>query len=564
MKLNFFFLLFTTAVFSQNDLNSSFLDSISTKSLEELDKLTIVYSRSNDTIRVLNSARLLIKKASQKQNNKYLSRGYHSLYLIEKNYNRKLSLADSILYSAILSKDKSVIANGYKQVGNANYLLGNYDESLSAFTKSYELNYSLHNFEAIESIDLSFASIKKITGRHYEANLIEQEVLSKYEKLKFKEIKNKRNYLNLIYNIGNSNYYLKQYDSTLFYAKKGKHLLRNYKSDIFNTYFTRNEAKAYLGKLNYDKAILLFKKSLKNLDDHDLSGSYYFLGKAYLGKNNIDSLVYYYLKCDTLITNKRIAPYPQLKEVYKSLFSYYDTINDYENKTKYLRKYFYLDSLLLVRSSYLNDEIHSKYDLAKLKNEQKFQLQKRKIYRWVILTFFIIVILLIILLLKQRKKLKKQKNKIKDFLDNDNILVPEPQFKKSTNNKSLLLNDDNKKHLKTCINDFIKKKGYLDRNISLNILSERWDVKHTVLSKMLNDEMNIDYSKFIRTLRIKNAVVSLKENKYLLKYSISGLAMEFGFNSGDVFSRAFKEITKVKPSVFIDELKSHHYTNDNL
>ncbi|MCS7475056.1 helix-turn-helix domain-containing protein [Myroides odoratimimus] len=103
---------------------------------------------------------------------------------------------------------------------------------------------------------------------------------------------------------------------------------------------------------------------------------------------------------------------------------------------------------------------------------------------------------------------------------------------------------------------FEKEQGYLDKDISLNVLAGNIGVNHRYLSYVINKNKECDFATYVNELRIGYIVSCLKQDPKFLKYKISYLAEQCGFASHSRFTVTFKKVTGDSPSVFISKLKA--------
>lgn len=101
---------------------------------------------------------------------------------------------------------------------------------------------------------------------------------------------------------------------------------------------------------------------------------------------------------------------------------------------------------------------------------------------------------------------------------------------------------------------FEKEKRYLSASISIQYLAQDFNTNTKYLSSIINHTFKKSFTHYINDLRIDHIVQELKANKNLRKYTISGIAEEAGFNTGESFSKAFFKRTGIKPSYFIKEI----------
>lgn len=96
---------------------------------------------------------------------------------------------------------------------------------------------------------------------------------------------------------------------------------------------------------------------------------------------------------------------------------------------------------------------------------------------------------------------------------------------------------------------------YLKNQLTLTELAKMVTVSPQILSYILNNYFNHNFSDFINSYRIQIAKKMLNNPEYS-NLTISSIALECGFNSISVFNTAFKKFTGMTPSEF-----RNSYTN---
>ncbi len=97
------------------------------------------------------------------------------------------------------------------------------------------------------------------------------------------------------------------------------------------------------------------------------------------------------------------------------------------------------------------------------------------------------------------------------------------------------------------------EKLYQDDKLSLQVLSKRVSVTPHILSQVLNERMDKNFSDFVNSFRIEEAKKILQEADE--DTSVLRVCYDVGFNSKSAFYRAFKKYTDRTPSQYQKELK---------
>jgi len=113
------------------------------------------------------------------------------------------------------------------------------------------------------------------------------------------------------------------------------------------------------------------------------------------------------------------------------------------------------------------------------------------------------------------------------------------------------------KHKGRILNDILilmnNETIYKDHDLTLAKVSHLLSVNRSYLSQVINEKLGKSFINFINDYRIKEAQVLLAEDKERI-YTIASVAKEVGFNSINVFNRAFKRYTGITPSFFINSI----------
>lgn len=92
--------------------------------------------------------------------------------------------------------------------------------------------------------------------------------------------------------------------------------------------------------------------------------------------------------------------------------------------------------------------------------------------------------------------------------------------------------------------EFIKD-NFTDKQISLAMVAEKFNLSETYLSRLFKAQMGVNYSEYLERLRIQRACELLDQDQ-----SVETVADETGYNSVTVFRAAFKRICGMNPSVY--------------
>ncbi len=120
--------------------------------------------------------------------------------------------------------------------------------------------------------------------------------------------------------------------------------------------------------------------------------------------------------------------------------------------------------------------------------------------------------------------------------------------KRQTKYKNLNLNSEKTVRIKNKIDRVIlEERLYLNDQIKLADISKELAIPSHVISSVINQSHQMNFSKYINLLRVKAAQQSLVNEQ---DKKIIAIALESGFHSLSAFNRAFKEHTQMNPSSY--------------
>lgn len=94
--------------------------------------------------------------------------------------------------------------------------------------------------------------------------------------------------------------------------------------------------------------------------------------------------------------------------------------------------------------------------------------------------------------------------------------------------------------------------NFQDSNLSVLLLSEEFNLSETYFSQFFREQAGVTFSSYLEGVRIKHSCKLLEEGKL----TVSEIAIASGYNSSNTFRRAFKRVTGVSPSAYIDSVKA--------
>ena len=232
--------------------------------------------------------------------------------------------------------------------------------------------------------------------------------------------------------------------------------------------------------------------------------------------------------------------------------------DDKKSQLLYIDRLTYFDSISNVNKNKTNNLSTIGFDVPLLKRE-KMELAAQLIKRKNIIRIFSALgVLLILFTIYIGLRYRRINIKLKKLIEEETKPIRKISLTKELPNISIdILN-----LIKEGLNKFEQDKMYLNHEVTQEDLAKNIGTNSTYLSIVINHYKGINFSSYLKDLRITDALNTLKDNpKMAKKYTIGGLAGVFGFKSGDSFSRALFNKTGINASSYIKRLSR---TTDNL
>ncbi len=557
------FLLTTSSGIAQESRGYKIPDSLKNKGFDELESLARLTIQ--DTAKSLIYWNSYLQKA--KLDNEILRKAY--AYGLLSYYNEKDIVKVQYLDSAInVSKNLShpnFPAMPYSLKGTHYYSKLNYKDALKNFFLSLEAakrnNSDLYKYAAKRNIGLIKSGLQK-----YDEALTNFRECLKYQYDHKGNIKDTMNYLFVTLDIAETFTKKKVLDSALFYSKEGIKISSSVSSDPYNFYyyFVYNGGLNEYNQGNYLEALDSISKALpyiKNNDNYKFN-AFYYLGRIYEKIDKKDVSRKYYEKIDSIYSTSSKVSF-EVRKAYSALVKYYKEKKDVKNQLLYIEKLLRFDSILQNDYNELNDILVKQYDTPQLLEEKERLIQvattKSSRYGSYIIALIGSVLLFVGLFGYQfyRRRLYQKRFEIltqkKDT--NSEIKQEEPVKKKEANAEDIGISESIVQEVLSKLQEFEDKKGFTSTKITLTQLSSELGTNNKYLSKVVNVYKEKSFSQYINDLRIDYIVDRLQDDKKLRNYTIKAIARETGFNTAEVFSKAFYGKHGIYPSYFIKKLE---------
>jgi AraC-like DNA-binding protein/Tfp pilus assembly protein PilF len=326
----------------------------------------------------------------------------------------------------------------------------------------------------------------------------------------------------------------------------------------------RSLAILYKKQGEVDSAFYLLRRSLevskKENNYHVTMATYSTLGQLFLELNRLDSAIYY------LNLSKEIA----IKHDYKIfLMKNYLTLSEIaESKGqtatafKYFKNYSDLRNLMFGHEKIMEisqiRELHeaakTNRQLEKLAHEKQLKNQRLRFYEIVLILITLIALALIYALFQKRILKKAYLKLVETNTEIAEIQENSPEILSKKYQKSALSNSQ-QTELLSKINTLMQDSAVIcDPEFSLDKLAELLQTNRTYVSQAINETLNKNFRVLVNEYRIREAQRLFAEPD-VSKFTIESVARNTGFKSRTPFISAFKEVTGVTPSFYLQSIQ---------
>jgi AraC-like DNA-binding protein len=537
---------FTTAIANTNNKPT---DSLENKNYSYFKEKINEYKKDSTSAKIYANAWL--NKAKKEKNYSESAQAYRDLmYIVNKKH--LLHYSDSLLLESLKSKDNRLIGNAYLTKGIIYYDQKKLKEALDNYLQANSFLQLTEDDYAIHKVKYSIAHTKYYLGFYDEAIALFLEC-KKY----FKE-ENDRAYLNTLHSLGLCYNKIKDYNKSSGMNQLGLNLSKELENEEMVVYFNLSEGVNLFFKKNYLLAISRVNSCLPELENKNdaanINVANFYMAKSYWALNEFDLAFNYLIKVDKA-HDEQLYIRPDLRENFELLIQYYKKKKDKEGQLLYINKLLKADSLMNVNFKYLSKKIFKEFDTNELIAE-KTKIEKEKKAQQNIFTGIIAVsvsfsILLIYYHIQNQKKLKKRFEEIMSK-DNFNAKIIKPTNKKP---EELNINPEVVQTILQKLEKFENSKKILTKDLNINKLATILNTNPRYAARIIQHYRNKKSIDYVSNLKIEYIINLLKSESKYRNYTNKALAEEVGFSSTHNFTKAFKKITDLSPTYFIENLK---------
>ena len=538
----------------------------------------LLFSINNDLLSPADKATCIeyyLQKAKEKQIPEDIINGYRKKAFLVKDYESQNKYADSLLQFTLQIKNTQAIGQAFNTKSQIEFINKDYEKALEYglqaedYLKKSGDDYTLNKVKSsISSIYYHLEEFEKSTQVTKESLIYYQSQLNDSSNA----YNNLRGYINNVYALSKIYFRQQKNDTLTFLIREGYRAANKLieKDKVLETaYFDLINGMYHHRSRQFNTSDSLLTKALPPISNNDDYANehlvYLYLGKNAWEQNEREKALLYFQKIETLYQETQFAN-TELSEAFNYLITYYQDKKDLEKELYYTKLLMGLSTELHKTNSKLSSYIHTHLDTKKLEASKqklerelsKSQSQIKGLYGLVTALILLVFIGLVYYQKKQQKLQQQYKLLIHESPKVQLTQAIHRQEEPKGQSVSQIPLDEKATQQPLTTNqvlnrklaDFEQKKGYLQK-ITQDELARQFGTNRNTLSKFFNEEKNINFSDYLKHLRIQHAVRELTYNPKLHLLNLTGLADEFGFGSSKSFSNSFKEITKISVTDFI-------------
>jgi AraC-like DNA-binding protein len=285
------------------------------------------------------------------------------------------------------------------------------------------------------------------------------------------------------------------------------------------------------------------------------------IGNAYAESKNYAKAVEYALQALAIAEQNKLVS--ASFEILPVIAGYYSAMNDYKSAFNYLDRYNHLkesdmiQNMQQIQAEYEKDLRHKEEELYKKEQALKdSEIRQQQFLIYFSLGGLIIFVGLFLIILARSRQLKFSNQHL--FKYSLEIIQKEQELqeikKKEKYATSLLTEEGNYNLYNNLLQLMEQEKIFLNNKLTIEDVAKKLNTNRTYLSQIINEKTHSNFNNFINKYRVQEAQIRLlnDENK---SYTIEGIAQSVGFSSKSTFNGAFKKITGLTPSEFIEMKK---------
>lgn len=525
------------------------------------------FDNEQDASKQMEYAKAYLIKAKSENNLVQKAKGYYLCSLLQEP-KKAIVYLDSSIASSKNSNDIKFPAYAYSEKAYALQKQFKFKNAIDNFLLAEKIAKK-NNTDFYYKVKFSIAALRsEELGEVDEALALYKECFNYYKDKEIRSSKYSFSYQLTIFALADAYKGLNQTDSATYYNNLGYEESKITENTNLNSLFILNEGANLILKKNYKTALDSIDKALPKIillnDQGNILAAYYYKAKIYDGLKIKNEAVKNFKKVDSMNSiTKRITP--EFISGYPYLIDYYKEKGDKDNELKYLQKYTNINKTLQNNYKELSKKLEIEYDIPHLISEKESLIRslkkENKNSYWGIGGLILLFIFVSYYGYYQYNLKNTYRFRFEEIINRDKNprekITETDAVNTATlpkNKKELGIDSELVSQIINKLNQFEVNKGFLESNITVQILAELTDTNSKYLSKIVNNIKEKTFTKYINDLRIDYAINELQQDYKLQNYTIQALAQEFGFNNAESFSTAFYKKVGIKPRYFIEKI----------
>lgn len=201
------------------------------------------------------------------------------------------------------------------------------------------------------------------------------------------------------------------------------------------------------------------------------------------------------------------------------------------------------------------------YDLNKANEELAQQARNHRVMTmilWIFATLLIVIIILSVILYRNNRQLKESNHQLylqfRQSLESQehSSIGNEQKYKNST------LDDAQRERIIELVKNVMQDNSQIcDESMSLHKLSELIDTPYKLVSQVINEHWQKNFSQLLADYRVREACRRMQDREQYGNYTIEAIGTTVGFHTRSNFVTTFKRITGLTPSEYMREVKGN-------
>lgn len=474
-----------------------------------------------------------------------------NIHLVKGQYPNALEYYEKSLAIRQEIQDFAGVSDLYSNIGIIYARMGDQETYLSYLQKTLQIDREMGN-EHMVAVDYNNI------GNVYLNSDEPHEALSYYKKaLEYAAIQTDSSLLYAIYgNVGNVFMLLEKHDTAMVFSQQAIQIAEQTNNSFELGTAYKNHALLFSKLEQYDSALFYYDAAIQILettgDKSRLAGV--LNDKAGLMISMEDASQAIAIATKSLSISEAINDMVLKSEALEIYALGFEILGDYKAALSYRKSYAVLnDSLNISGKEAALQKMMRRFEVNEKKREimqleMKNELERSRNHL-LVLTILLVVVFMIVLFFKNRQQHKSyhlllEKHKQITNLKTQHLASKQCQTEETTDQKDLIIK------LEQLLE---QQKVFLDAGISLDTLSDILNTNRNALSAVINAHYNKNFNMLINEYRI-NEVIQLFAENHHKRFTLEAISKQVGFGNRASFNAAFKKLTGVTPTFYIDNM----------